>query len=418
MQLVKKPSLATGLQMFTGLEYVYIDLANQYGFDKENFETRIATIEKYKNELRNHVSTADEPALFLKAVFAYEDAINGLPSGHLVGFDACASGMQIMSCFVGCAVGAMSTGLVDPTVRKDVYGDTVGVMNNYLEAKDQIGKGSTKYSRTDVKDAEMTHFYGSKAEPIEIFGKGSAHFNAFYKALDVVAPGANALTGVIIDCWQPYAKEHSYTLCDDFTVILRNMVEKTVIVRIDELGGQFSHIIRVNEGEDHRVSLVANITHSVDGLIVRELGRRCDYDLVQVNRALKRVNAEMALRGILSNDKANHNQRDMLATNIALNAAEGASMLSNEALQRLHDRFTTILVHPPFAIICNHDEFKCHPNYMNYLRKHFNEVMAEIADSYMIEDILRQITGDKKLKLVKESTNLGDLIRNSNYGIC
>lgn len=64
------------------------------------------------------------------------------------------------------------------------------------------------------------------------------------------------------------------------------------------------------------------------------------------------------------------------------------------------------------------DEFKCHANNMNWLRKHYVNIMADIADSEVLSDILNQLYGTVGGKAKKLSNNLGDLIRKSNYALC
>lgn len=429
LNLVSVLSKATGFQTFTPLEYIKIDAMNQYGFDRETFESRIATFDSYEGDWHDLVQEADCPPLFLKAIFAYEDSKAGKPSGHLVGLDCCASGVQIMSAMTGCIIGATNTGLVVPNLRKDLYTDSTNVMNTMLPIDQQVRLGGVteasmaykgkEYSRDDVKLAEMTHFYGSFAEPIRIFGKGTAHFKAFYMAVDKVAPGANSMTDMLINyAWQPMALAHSLTMPDGFHIVLRNMVEKTVVVRIDELKGQFSHIIRVNEGEEKGVSLVANVTHGADAFVVREMGRRCDYNKLDVSIGLDNVSTEMALRSLTADDMPVMEHRDFLATNVALTVSMGClEGVSDIGLLRIHNRLSTMALVQPFNIICNHDEFKSHANYSNTVRYWFKEIMAELAESCLLEDILRELTGNNTLKVQKDSEGLAALIRNSNYGL-
>ena len=67
--------------------------------------------------------------MYLKAVAAVRKAQAGTPTGHLVGFDAVCSGMQIMSALTGCHKGAHATGLVDPNHRADAYTDCTNLMS-------------------------------------------------------------------------------------------------------------------------------------------------------------------------------------------------------------------------------------------------------------------------------------------------
>ena len=54
---------------------------------------------------------------------------------------------------------------------------------------------------------------------------------------------------------------------------------------------------------------------------------------------------------------------------------------------------------------------------MNQLRYHYKEVLADLADSTIVDDILSQLAGVSGT-FTKLSQNLGDKIRDSNYAIC
>lgn len=140
------------MQCFTGWEYLLIDVANNFGLDKLLFEDRIAWTEGNLNDLENLAEFAETKPLYLKAVQAIRKAQQGIPTGHLVGFDACCSGIQVMSAITGCESGATATGLVDPNVRADAYSRTTEVMNEVLRTQ-----GITvDVSRKDAKQALMT----------------------------------------------------------------------------------------------------------------------------------------------------------------------------------------------------------------------------------------------------------------------
>ena len=62
-----------------------------------------------------------------------------------------------------------------------------------------------------------------------------------------------------------------------------------------------------------------------------------------------------------------------------------------------------------------HDCFVFNPNHLQEVTKMYRIIMAEIADSDIFGDILRQITGDNTMQVTKFSSNLGQDILNSNY---
>ena len=109
------------MELFTGWQYLLIDVANQYGHDKLLFGERIKWAEEHLDRLESMIDQAETKPLYMKAVQAIRKAQQGIPTGHLVGFDACCSGVQIMSAITGCVAGATATGLVDPDVRADAY---------------------------------------------------------------------------------------------------------------------------------------------------------------------------------------------------------------------------------------------------------------------------------------------------------
>ena len=102
------------MKEFTDLEYIFIDLGNSApdSLDKEAFEKRIDWAKANENNLWNIANTNawKQKPLFIKAIIALEDALAGNPSGHLVGFDAAASGLQIMSVVTGDESGCAATG--------------------------------------------------------------------------------------------------------------------------------------------------------------------------------------------------------------------------------------------------------------------------------------------------------------------
>ena len=76
-----------------------------------------------------------------------------------------------------------------------------------------------------------------------------------------------------------------------------------------------------------------------------------------------------------------------------------------------------VLNKPVFKVLFIHDEFKCHPNYMNYVRQIYIDLMAELADSRIMNAILSDITGET-IVINKLSDDLSNEIRTSEYAIC
>ena len=281
------------MKTFTGFEYLCIDIANTFGLDKELFETRIKWTLDHLEELESLSDDAETKPLYIKAVMALRKAQKGIPTGHLVEFDACCSGIQIMSAITGCVSGATATGLVDPDVRADAYTTVTNEMNDMLHHQGI----SVDTPRSQAKEALMTVMYGSKAKPIEIFGEDTPQLNAFYQAANKVAPGAWELLQDLLAAWQPYVLSHQWKLPDGYDAKVKVMEKKESRIEVDELDhATFTYEYYINEGSKKGISLPANVVHSIDGYVLRCIHRRCNYDLVNVTAAYEAITAELILR--------------------------------------------------------------------------------------------------------------------------
>lgn len=413
---------------FTGWEYLLIDAANQFGHDKMLFEERIKWAEDHLHELE---ALADQAAkktrpLYLKAVLAIRKALRGEASGHLVGFDGVCSGVQIMSAITGCIEGCKATGLVDTGIRPDAYSLTTQVMNDLLA--DQ-GLAVT-VSRDDAKQALMTSFYGSRKTPKDIFGEDTPELNAFYLAAHKVAPGAWELLQDLLGSWQPWALEHSWTLPDGYVARVKVMAPKEARIEVDELDhATFTYEFYENEGTKTGLANAANVVHSIDALVLREMHRRCNYNhetdgvgAICVREELERRTLEGCEEDEMDpNSKINyyvgHWARSGFASMVIMPHinATNVRMIPTELLQELAAIIET-MNHKPFPIITVHDEFKAHPNYINHMRQHYINILAELADSVIVSDILSQLHG-RPGTFTKLSNDLSKHIRNSNYAL-
>lgn len=411
------------MQTFTAWQYLLIDVANAFGLDKELFETRIAWGESNLKVLETLMDKADNKPLFMKAVMAIRKAQRNQPTGHLSSLDACCSGIQIMSALTGCIKGATNTGLVDPNVRADAYTTTTKVMQQTLGSNFNV-------SRADAKDALMTSYYGSKAKPKEIFGEDTPELDAFYKAMHEVAPGAWELLQDLLGSWQPYTLAHQWKLPDGFHARVKVMQKKEARIEVDELNhATFTYEFYENEGSKSGLSNVANVVHSVDAYVLRSMHRRCNYNLVEIQTAYRAVAEEVHVR-LLNGTRKTGLINEKLSYYVAQFERSGMAdvviaphlnkhtvpFLTLDHLQALESILFGMLQYAPFEVITIHDEFKCHPNNMNYLRQHYINIFAEIAESNLLSDLLSQIHGHPG-KFNKLSNNLGDLIRGSNYAL-
>lgn len=415
------------MKMFTGYEYLLIDAANQFGLDKELFEDRIQWANDHIEVLEELAEdrTWKEKPLYLKAVMAIRKAQAGKPTGHLVGFDAVCSGMQIMSALTGCEAGARATGLVNPNERADAYTKCTELMRKRIPTLPDSARKKTKI-------AVMTSLYGSKAEPKNLFGEGSDELNAFYEAMYEMAPGACELLQDLTNSWNADALSHEWKLPDGYDVKVKVMKKVETRIEIAELGNaSFSYEYFENEGTEKGVSNVANVVHSIDAYVLRCLERRCNYDPFIVGKAFSLLMNEALRRGIGGtaprmgkvDDTAFHYylsqyRRCGIADIVILPhlTKQNVCLLGEVHLDKLLKLVEEMVEYAPFPVVTVHDEFKCHANNMNTLRLQYKNILADIAESNLLDDILSQlyrVTGT----FPKKSKNLAFKIRQSNYAL-
>jgi hypothetical protein len=416
------------MKRFTGWQWLLIDAANSFGHDKLTFEDRIQWATDNLQDLEALADQAETQPLYRKAVMAIRKAQQGIPTGHMVGVDATCSGIQIMSVLTGCVAGATATGLVNPDERADAYSLATQEMNKILAAEGL----SVDISRKDAKQAIMTSFYGSKEQPKLIFGEDTPQLEAFYQAANNIAPGPWELLQDLLQSWQPYALVHEWKLPDGFDARIKVMRKQEKRIEVDELDHTtFAYEFYDNQGTKQGKSNAANVTHSMDGYVLREMHRRCNYDLEVFKTAFGNVLDELVERAtgmaLVPQQPipakveyyVQQYRRSTLASAVILpHLVERDSVrhLCDEHLAKLEAILKGMNQYQPFPLVTVHDEFKAHPNNVNWVRWNYREILAEIADSNVLDDILGQIHGYAG-SFSKLSFNLADLIRQSNYAL-
>lgn len=409
------------------IEYVCIDIANNFGLDKELFEDRIEWVKNNNHQLEELLDDVKEDkVLYIKSVLALRAVQRGEATGHLISLDATNSGIQIMSAITGCRKGAEITNLLPIDKRYDGYTVITDEMNHLLKCR---GAASITVSRKDAKNAVMTSGYGSKKVPKEVFGEGEL-LEIFYEACFNKAEGAFTLMDVLINAWQPFALEHSWVLPDGYYANIKVMEKKEIRIEVDELNHlTFTTNIEENIGSERGVSLVANVIHSLDAYLLRNVVRRCNYNpkMIKNKLSILKRTQELRERGELTEETPTGKLADHLeVTNymalidtaiLPLVTAKTANQLADWHISTLIRIMEDMLKYKPAQVITVHDAFRCHPNSGDVVRYWYKEIMAELAESNVLNCIMMQITGNDP-HYPKLSNNLADDIRNSNYAIC
>lgn len=254
------------MQKFTGLEYIFIALANAMGMDGLEWAPRIALGKQIVAAPQDYLHNAEKPLLMHKALYAYEDAMAGRATGFQSSLDATSSGLQIMAAASGCHVTAANVNLINTGKREAAYAKVATTMSAVT--------GNT-YTKADVKDPVMTRYYGSKADPKRVFGDGTETLAHFYEVLAKEFPGAEMVMSHIGAAWNSKATAHTWKNLDGHVSYVPVCESVTREIFVDELGGaSFEHTANVYGPTFSGTSLQANVIHSIDAYVVREMYRR------------------------------------------------------------------------------------------------------------------------------------------------
>lgn len=279
------------MQWFSPLEYIQIDIASQFGLNDKPFDERIAWVNNNETILESLESQAKKKTRYryIAAVMAYREVQAGLPTGHRVGFDASASGPQIMAAVMRDPVGARNTSLIG-SILNDVYKKVTEAMNTLLKA-------TKVYDRGEIKGVLMPVLYGSKKKPKIAFGEDTPEYCAFQDAKEMVCPGAAYLMPILNNSWNAYATEHAWNLPDGFEARVKVDQVFETDIEVDELDHlRFAFQYTEIHGTETGLANIANTIQSLDGYICRELTRRCDYNKPQFQRVLTLLKKRAAER--------------------------------------------------------------------------------------------------------------------------
>lgn len=386
------------MQTFTGKEYLQIDIASNFGLDKATWQERLQWFKDHQGELDELVNAAENPALFFAGVQAYRKAVAGQPSGYPISLDATSSGLQLLACLTGDVAAAQLCNVLD-FVQDGVVQRRDGYTVIYREMVARIDEEG-RIKRDNVKKAVMTALYGSKAQPKRVFGEGDLLYT-FYDTMIELAPAAWELNETMPAFWNPEALEHMWVLPDNFHVHVKVMDTNEEIIHF--LNEPISVFSQVNRPTDTGRSLGANTIHSTDGMIVREMTRRCNYDLKKVGM-LKDICYGLLYEGAMLCSPGNFDDADGLMVKELWKHYERSGYLSARIIDHLW-MHNIKLVDPkvimdllfslpvkPFEIMSIHDCFRCLPNYANDMRRQYNLQLQLIAKSDILSDMLSQIT--------------------------
>lgn len=263
---------------------------------------------------------------------------------------------------------------------------------------------------------EHNALYGSVAVPKEVFGEGK-QLNIFYEVMTEVAPAAWELNEAFLSIWNSDALSHDWVLPDNFHVHVKVMAQVKEVVQF--MNEPYDTFHMVNRPTEEGRSLGANCIHSIDGMIVREMTRRCDYNVDTVLRV-----TEALIQG--GDDRADSRDGKMVVklwdhyTECGFLSARILDYLTKDTIELVNKEVIWELIDSlpqrPFKIIAVHDCFRVLPNYGNDLREQYNRQLMLIAKSNLLGYLLSQITG-RQLTIGKLDPNLWQDIMDTDYAL-
>jgi hypothetical protein len=394
------------VQLFRGIQYLKMDIANSFGLDKLDWSERLRWYEDNQHRLLSLMKDAENHAQYYAGVRAMAEVRAGKKNtGYLTSWDATCSGMQILSVLTGDRKAAEVCNVVDTGHRRDAYTELFEVM------KDMVEGSRLSFERKHLKRAIMTAFYGSEAVPKDVFGEGPL-LMAFFRTLEQETPYIWDLNKAFLRMWDPTRYDYTWVLPDNFHVVVK--VTDTEQETVDFMGGTYTSEKVVNRPTPTGRSIGANITHSVDGFIVRELGRRCDYDPAKVQRVQALINEGPSCAEVRDEDNEvvlelwdHYRKSGYLSARILGHLNEqNIGWVDTDPLQDLLDS----LPKKPFKVIPIHDCFRVHPNYGDDIRKQYNLQLSLIARSDMLSYLLTQLLG-KQVPVHKQYYMADEVLR-------
>lgn len=400
---------------YSAMEYLMIDVANSFGLDKITFPERIQWVKDNHKDLFKIADKADNFHLYTKSVLSLRKAIQTGHTNHMVALDACCSGTQLLSVMTGDVNAAYYVGLVDPDKRMDAYGELFNIMNDKLAVNDKL---DPKMGRQALKDAFMTVWYQSTYQPIKIFGEDTPQLIAFYTAIQEMCAGPWAFLQAVkrVNFLDKTKTRHEWLMPDGSHIHLIARESMKARISVEELptaGGSsssFTHQYNVEQWHQHYKALGARIVHSADSYVLKEMIRRAKHDKRAVDYVL----------GLTSDAKITDNSAIVSAVEFdnIYSDKRRVNELSESQLAKLHRMGLMLIDQPNFDISTVHDSFKSLPQHCNSVRRNYNEVLAELAESNILSVIMSNLFQEHvQWTKFPNHQDLPNLIRNSNYAL-
>ena len=449
------------MRFFSPMEYLIIDIANNFGMDKLTYRERLDwftdNIEPYINnfssdedifkfvESSDNIDELDKPLVFA-SLQAYRDYLNGKPSGYMVSFDATASGLQIMSALTNDELGMQWTNATDEPKRYDIYTE-VFEQTKILYKHYYPNKEPKALTRKDIKAAIMVLFYGGTLAVIKHLDYDKELYNVLVQVCNLLLKKPMYLLNGLLDTINAGQHLYEWIMPDGFhvkTPLFTEYSEKHVF------NDEVIYTKYKDLGLDESFKgTPANVMHSIDAMIMREMVRRCNYNKNKIlevisnfERLLQMSENELEL---LSNT-VGHGLNDRLQnymnqySSTAWVSARVFDLIESQSdylglifkygetgfYNNLYHLAEAMMGYKPFDLLVIHDCYKCHPNNVSYVRYWYAQIMQELIESDCLLHIIKQLPNNQTLLDAFDKGIIGyeqsDIIpvnlMKSNYMLC
>lgn len=267
--------------------------------------------------------------------------------------------------------------------------------------------------RKVIKKALMAWGYGGSAGLCSLTQTKPEQLNEVMEDIadELGFMGILTMRQACLDAWDEDALEHSWELPDGYEIhqvitqdtFSRDMltgqyiypakrVEITLNGKQRGIDCRWSKIGKRNKKESGTRSIGANLIHSLDAFLMREIVRRCKQDFNIKPEDFKEV-IESGFSINVSDVKAADiynmfRETNVVSLNILNHLHVGDTLPSDyyEAICRIIDT----LPEEGFDIRPIHDEFACLPRHANSMRRQFNHLISELYQSNMLQYFCKQ----------------------------
>lgn len=316
---------------------------------------------------------------------AVVDVLEGKPTGYLTKLDTKQSGLTLQSLITRDEV-ALNTLLSDT----DIY-------SWFIE------KLGIEVTRKQMKKLVIPRYYGSEKGIMRKFEALGYPFKAqeFFKLYAELLPKCDQLRAIMLDAWQ-WCKDSYHWLAPDMGSCNQAIQEAepndwskatTKFEWGNPAFGMCTAKVYVPKkgvrpfGDDGTRSLGANLIHSLDAYVLRELVRRCS----QADRytamwfSLSEPDDKVAAKDAKVQEFYDFWKRTGIPSLRVLEFVSEGDVLPKEyydALEKNVKRLPEQRFDIAFTV---HDEFACHVNYTHLMQKQFNYILSDLYQGHYLD---------------------------------